>query len=203
MTTHLFEETDINCAYGAVHRFFDIFCVQHAIQYIESALLAACNKKIWQKEVPAQLLFFIECLEALSKAMFAINYECLGRKGAIIEAPAEGVPDIAATANYVDTYHHSNVWNNFPRYFNAAQYHDPFKAIKKFCKHKAPPEWKKFFQDLIEYAFSKSSIDDGEYGAYEILKTRLRLLQMVEAAHLIEVRTYQKVRIEPKFINDL
>ncbi len=189
MTAHLFEETDVQYGYNAIHKFFDIFGVAHAVAFIESAILAAAGHTVWKQETPASLLFFMECLEALAKAMFIINYEYTGRKEAIL--PEDGLPDIYEATHYPGRHYDGDAWNNFPRSLSARQYHDPYKAIRKFCKYKAPPKWKQFFRDVLEYALSNTSIDEG-YAMADVLKSRLHLLRMVEAAHLIEVRMHKK-----------
>ncbi len=51
-------------------------------------------------------------------------------------------------------------------------------------------QWKKFIKEMLEYALSNDTIYDGSTG-YNILKIRQRLLQMVEAAHLIDVRIHK------------
>lgn len=187
MATHLFEETNIHSAYNALHRFFEVYGISDAVQYIESGLLAATTHKVWKRKAPGELLFFTENLEALCQVVFTINSgyaEPLEEKTDVLE---DSIPDISATNHLLDSQYHSNAWNNFPRSLTAAQYHDPCKAIAKFCNYMPAGEWEKFIREMLEYALSNESIYEGSAG-YDILKIRLRLLQMVEAAHLIDVR---------------
>lgn len=52
----------------------------------------------------------------------------------------------------------------------------------------AEPEWKKVLKELTEFALSNTSIDEIS-PSYNILSVRLRLLQMIEACHLLHVRS--------------
>ena len=52
----------------------------------------------------------------------------------------------------------------------------------------AVQEWKMFIKDCSEYALLKGTIAD-VLPAYDILLIRLRLLQLIEACHLLDVRT--------------
>ena len=49
-------------------------------------------------------------------------------------------------------------------------------------------EWKIFIKDCTEYALLKGTIADVQ-PAYDMLRIRLRLLQLIEACHLLNVRT--------------
>lgn len=187
MATHLFEETEIHCACNALHRFFDVYGLSDALQYIESGLLAATTHKVWKRKAPGELLFFKENLEALCKAVFIINGSYANPLNVSIDKHADGIPDISATQHFINSHYHSNAWDNFPRSITAAQYHDPYKALTKFCNYMPVSEWAKFIKEMLEYALSNDAIEEGSPG-YHILKIRLRLLQMVEAAHLINVR---------------
>lgn len=190
MATHLFEEADIHCACSALHRFFEVYGSRDALQYIESGLLAATTNKVWKRKAPGELLFFSENLEDLCKAVFTIHGGYAKPLVAKINASANGIPDISATQNFLHSYRHSNAWNNFPRSLTAAQYNNPYKAIAKFCNYLPAGEWAKFIREMLEYALSNESFYEGSAG-YDILKIRLRLLQMVEAAHLIDVRVHK------------
>jgi len=52
----------------------------------------------------------------------------------------------------------------------------------------AVQEWKLFIKDCTEYALLKGPIADVR-PAYDILRIRLRLLQLIEACHLLNIRT--------------
>lgn len=191
MATHLFEETEIHCAYSALHRFFDVYGLNDAVEYIESGLLAATVKNVWKRKAPGELLFFTENLQALCKAIFAMEGSYAKPLESKIDLQADDMPDISATQHFINSHYHSNAWTNFPRSITTAQYHDPYKAIAKFCNYMPYREWKQFIKEMLEYALSNDTIEEGSPG-YHILKIRLRLLQMVEAVHLIDVRMGKK-----------
>ncbi|MEO6289840.1 MAG: hypothetical protein ABIO76_07970, partial [Ginsengibacter sp.] len=74
-----------------------------------------------------------------------------------------------------------------PRSLTAAQYHNPYKAIAKFCNYMPHRQWKMLIKEMLAYALNNETIYEGNPG-YDILKVRKRMLQMVEAARLIDVR---------------
>jgi len=164
----LFEDSATHYAYNGIHNFFDAFGLEFALKYADSILQAATRPKVWEKEVPANLLFYIKKLEALIKEVFTIHYSYGRRKEAIIAEPENGMPDISVTKNFMDTYYFSSAWNNFPRNLTARQYHNPYRAIKKFYTYMAEQEWNKFLKEIAEYALSKDKIDE-TYPCYNIL----------------------------------
>lgn len=54
------ENYDVHYACNCIHHFFDAFGIDHAAQYIESALKVATTQKVWIDEDPAGLLLFME-----------------------------------------------------------------------------------------------------------------------------------------------
>ena len=134
----------------------------------------------------------MENFNSLYTAAFSIHYNYSKRTGAIIVPPKDGVPDISVTQNFMhEKFYLGSVWSNFSRHLTAAQYHDPYKAIKKFCTYMAEPEWKNYLKDVTEYALSKDSLDE-VFHPYNILTVRLRITQLIEACHLIDIRTNRK-----------
>jgi len=105
-----------------------------------------------------------------------------------LDQPKNAQPDMAITQNYVGRQIQQTSWNYFPRSLTATQYHNPYKAIKKFCLYKTQQEWSQVLKELTEYALGNDTINDN-YPPYNILTIRLRLLQLIEACHLLEVRT--------------
>ena len=188
------EDKDVQYAYQCIHHFFDVYSLPYALQYMESALKAATSNTTWKKEEPFALLFYMENINTLCSAAFTIFYNRAVNEKAIIHKPENGEPDMLNTAHVHDKYFNINAWNNFPRSLTARQYHDPYRAIKKFCNYMAHDQWKTFFKGVLENAFSKTFNDI--YVSYEVLTTRLRILQLIEACHLIEVRTYPKHKEE-------
>lgn len=191
------EDSATQISYNSIHNFFDVCNIEHAIKYTEGILQAAIADKIWKKESPSSLLFYMENFRSLYVAAFAIHYNYSKRTEAVIVKPEDGVPDITVTQNFMnERFYLSSVWSKFPRHLTAAQYHDPYKAIKKFCTYMAEPEWNNYLKDITEFALSKDTLDE-VYQAYNILTVRIRIMQLIEACHLIDIRTNRK-KAKPK-----
>ena len=165
--------------------------MKDAVAYLETILKAATANKIWKREDPAQLLVYMQLLEELVTAAFEIEENCSRREDAIIAGDREAGPLV--DAHYVSQYSTSTSWNCFPRSLKLKQYHNPYKAIKKFAKHSTLLQWKKFLNDCTEYALLKATITDSlPPGA--VLSGRLHLLRLIEACHLLDVRTITSIQ---------
>jgi hypothetical protein len=189
--TKPFEDNAIQLAYNSIHNFFDVCNIEHAVKYTDSILESAMEDKVWRKETPSSLLFYMENFKSLCSAVFLIHYNYSKRTEAVITETKDDVPDISITENFMNERYMSSVWNNFPRHLTVAQYYHPYKAIKKFCTYMAEPEWNNYLKDITEYALSKDTLDE-IYHPYNILTVRLRMMQLIEACHLIEIRSNRK-----------
>jgi len=187
MQPHVYEDTPIRVAYCSIAGFFDGYALFEILQQVESLVATARNTKPWKNEA-GNLLFFVQRLEELCVAALTIHYEQGQRNEAILCMPESGQPDTSQLAHYVNPRYMGNQWDCFPRHLSSKQYHNPYKLFKKFAGSMRETEWKKALRMLLEYALSKDSIE-GIYPLYEILRMRKRLLQVVEASHLILVRT--------------
>lgn len=186
-----FENNAVQIAYNNIHNFFDVFGLEHSISCTDSILKAATSKKIWNKEVPSSLLFYIDSFKSLCAAAFSIHCSYGNREKAVIVEPDDGVPDISLTQNFTNDSNKAKIWWEFPRHLIACQYHNPYKAIKKFCNYMAEPEWNNYLKDVTEYALNKDTLDD-LFHPYNILTVRLRMMQLIEACYLIDIRTNRK-----------
>jgi hypothetical protein len=191
METEFMEDKAVQYAYIGIHNFFGNLSYRNMQHTIDSVLIAASSGKIWKKRSPSDLLFFMENLDLLFEAAFIIYYDRSEREGVILDLPEDGVPDLSANAQFSDSKFFSNEWNNFPRNLTSNQYHNPYKGIKKFCKYMAEPEWKKALKNCTEYALGPDSILE-TFPSYNLLVLRRRLLQLIEACHLIEIRINKK-----------
>lgn len=189
MTTRDFEDKDIRYAYERIHKFFDNYHLETALQETEGIIKVATTEKAWKKDYPYSLIYFMKMLEDLCEAALVIHYNYSTRDECIVEiTTGTGEPDMSRQQQFIIRNRFSNVWNCFPRHLSPGQYHNPYKAIKKFAGCMSAAEWKKALQELTEYALSDSPIDDA-YPPYNILTVRQRLLQLIEACHLLEVRS--------------
>lgn len=187
MQPTLYEDTPIRAAYCSIASFFDSYPLYEALQFTTALGAAACKTKPWKNEA-GNLLFFMRRLEELAMAAFTIHYEQGQRSAAVLDIPANGQPDTSQLAQYVNPRYKGGPWNCFPRHLSSKQYHHPYKVFKQFAHTLSETEWKNALQQLLEYALSTDSIE-GSYPLYAILKMQQRLLQLVEACHLVLVRT--------------
>ena len=193
------DENEKQFAHNCIHSYFDAFSLSDATFYVESIIIACSKKHVWDKQVPAHLLFFVERTEELISIAYKVHNSYAHSNKAIIKNPGKNDPDITHTEAYTGQYANSNPWNGFPRHLTAAQYYYPYKAIRKLCKQMQEGEWKKVLRDLAEYALSNMSIDD-EYTLHEILTVRKRLLQALDAFHLVHTRLANAAATEEEAI---
>ena len=191
MSTVCHPDMDVRYAYARIHDFFDHYGLDGASEDIESILRSTMNNKVWKMNEPYLLVYFMEKLEALSSAAYTIHHQHGIISDAILEEPENKQPDLSQHHHFVDTLRHSNAWNNFPRNLTAKQYHNPYKAITKYCGHQTELEWKTLFKEITEYALSRDSITASS-PPYNMLTIRLRLLQLIEACHLLNLRINNK-----------
>ena len=186
MPAYDFEDKDTQYAYQCIRSFFDHFVIDDAVSWLESIIKAATSKKIWKKEAPAQMLLYMQLLEELITAAFEITESYSRRENAIIANDREDAAP--AHEDYVSHYRGCNPWSCFPRSLTIKQYRNPYKTIKKFTRYASLPQWKTYIKDCTEYALLDANIDDVLL-SYDILAIRLHLLQLIEACHLLDVRT--------------
>lgn len=193
-----YADKDIHYAYNCIHDFFDTYGLSGSLEDLESILQATLDHKVWKKDAPYLLLFFMEKLESLCTAAFLINDNYATVKEAILQPPGNGEPDLTLQYQFTDRYYNTNLWNNFPRSLTSRQYHDPYRAIKKFCRYMPAHEWKKILKEITEYGLSRDTITES-LPPYNILTIRLRLVQLIEACHLLDLRINPKI---PAAVND-
>ena len=191
METQFMEDKATQYAYISIHNFFGNLTFSSMQHTIDGVLEAATSEKIWKKRSAAHLLFFMENLNMLVEAAFVIYYDHSERENVILDLPEDGYPDLSVKEQFQDRNFFSNEWNNFPRNLTESQYHNPYKGIKKFCKYMAEPEWKKAIKDCTAYALGPDNIQE-IFPSYNLLLFRRRVLQLIEACHLIEIRSNKK-----------
>lgn len=190
MSTQNFEDKNIRYAYDSIHVFFDNYHLESAIKETDGIIKAASQYKPWKESYPYRVIYFIKLLKRLCKSAWVIHYGfSTTRAGCILETTTE--KEMLKQEQFIIRGSFSTMWNNFPRHLTASQYCDPYKAIKKFAEYMAERQWKKTLKIFTEYALSDTSIAE-EYPDYNLLTIRLRLLQLIEACHLLEVRSNLK-----------
>ena len=189
MATQVFEDRNIHYAYESIHEFFDNFDLRNALKRIDSIIKAATSEKIWKMHDPSILIYYIEKLQELCEAALVINYhEYSTRAGCILKETETGHSAALRPQDFGGRDNFIAVWNCFPRNLTLKQYHNPYKAIKKFATYMAERQWTNALKELVEYALRRHTIYDID-PLYDILGLRLQLLRLIEACHLLEVRS--------------
>ncbi len=188
MAAHSPLENDVHSPLEMLHSFFDAYHLPDARQYLQGSVFAALSPAVWQLRQPANLLHFTGKMQMLQEAAYQLCEPSAQLPNAIIEAPKNMIPDVAITNNYTPCYSMCNAWGSFPRHLTGRQYHNPYKALEKFCSFQSQEEWSHFLQELLYHALSTDEITNA-FEIPAILRMQKRLLQLVEACHLIEVRS--------------
>jgi len=182
-------DKDLQYAWHSIHDFFDAYHLSFAVEETERIIKAAARHRSWNLDYPYRPIHFMEHVQELVTAACCIAKSYLtGKEGTVTLTSPTGEPDLLIKSDFVSSGRYSNVWNNMPRHLTAPQYFQPWKAIKKFTTYATEAEWKATCKDLAEYALSNISIDE-EYPCYKLLPIRLHLLRLIEACHLLEVRS--------------
>jgi hypothetical protein len=183
------QNKDTQYACQSIHDFFDCYHLEAAIKEAEKMIKQAARHKAWRTKNPYRPVFFTGKLQELVTAAFTITEHHAQREACIIEpVNEEGLPDLEQKQHFVSRYRSCTTWSNIPRHLTAAQYHDPYIAIKKFTSYATAIEWKQIGHDLAEYALTNYPIDE-EYPAHRLLTIRLHILRLIEACHLLAVRS--------------
>lgn len=92
---------------------------------------------------------------------------------------------------YIDPHKLYSPWLFFPRHLNRKEYMNPCKVLEKFFLRKSLPDWQHFLVDIFSAAVSKCNIF-GCTSEKNIWVTCLYLFKLLEATHLIKIRSEQK-----------
>jgi hypothetical protein len=183
------EDKDVTYAFALIKDFFNDIDIYEAIKDTEDLIRSAASRKVYKKRVPGDLLFFKYKFEDLIAAAFAISNSVEERSGAQLNFHEDNAsPDIFKQEDFVSKLQNVPSWAAFPRSLTRWQYFDPYKAVKKFAAYMTELEWKKALKVIVDYALTDCPLDD-EYPAAALLTIRLRMLQLIEASHLLHVRT--------------
>lgn len=191
MSPHTWDDFPLRLAYNSLYNFFDVFPLPYALKRLEQLIYTACSKHYWRNGSPADGLFFMEHLQELCSTAIQL-YHNTDAKLAAIDAPGTGMPDILQQAAYVYPKFMLTPWECMPRHLSTRQYHEPCRALAKFVQLMPGTKWQAILKELLEFALSNDSIE-GCIELSVVLKVRKRLLQVVEACHLILVRVQAEV----------
>jgi N-glycosylase/DNA lyase len=192
MITASSEDKEKAFAYHTIHDFFDIYIMEDALHFLQTILKAAGTGKVWGKGYPFSAIFYMQHLEKLCTAAFYIDENYARRETAVIEKDKRTRhPGIELLQAATGTRRGENLWTCFPRSLTAQQFYDPYQAIKRFCRYQNEAGWKHIFTEIKEYALSIHRISD-LHPPLNLLNIQRHLMRLIEACHLLEVRTNKK-----------
>jgi hypothetical protein len=177
-------------AYRAIHDFFDCYHLHSAAKELENIIDAACSPRSWKVKAPAEKLFFIKQLGKLCKAALFIAGLQDKKHGVILGKNQKSIAALYHLNTTIDYSTAEEIWQCLPHHLTSGQYCNPYKALKNFAGYFTRKQWQKNLKCLFLYAFSNETMDaEGGYRAGEILIIQKGLFQLIEACHLIKVRT--------------
>lgn len=185
--------------YQIINAFFDCYCLSNARSIMSRMIKTSDSEKIWTGRSPSDLLFFTEKIEGLMEAVFSIVGRYHYNHEAILEKD-ENDPLWSLTEYelYCGGHANSTPWDFFPRHLSRKEFLDPYRALEKFTKYHSLGKWKDVFKDLLFHALSPHSLNEFDDGT-GILRTYIHLHKLIEASHLIAIRSETEIR-QPRYL---
>lgn len=182
----------ISSSYAAIHSFFDCYGMVHARSLLAKTIKTADSEKIWKGRYPADVLYFTGHLVQLAKAAFDImeRYDYL-QEAIIGEEDTNPYWMLQQYESYCGWHMNATPWDFFPRHLSQKEFLDPYKALEKFTRYRSFSRWKAAIKELREHALSPNSIAEFEDGT-GLLGTWIMLHKLIEACHLLEVRSAEE-----------
>lgn len=178
--------------YQTIHAFFDYTEMPPARCMLNTMIRAADADKIWQGRSPADLLYFTEKLNELIEASFSLTGWYDFQPAAIIEPNKKTDPwSLGNTKLFCGKHRQYSPWDYFPRTLSKKEFLNPYLALEKFTAYKTREQWKETIHTFLMHALSPRSIDEFEDGT-GILRCSKQLNKLIEASHLIHLRTQPK-----------
>ncbi|WP_460685722.1 hypothetical protein [Niabella aquatica] len=133
--------------------------------------------KLYQRHPPCDVLLDMKIVRSVLKAAHALRDE----KGSPVAVSGN---DIFDKSYYCSRYSRCNFWSDFPRCLSQDEFCDPYRVFKKFFKKQPLHQWVQDWEEMTECALSPQSSGTER----NTLQFYTRLVKLVEAAHLIDVR---------------
>lgn len=177
--------------YHQINSFFDAYRLPQAATRLSSCIKAADSNKIWKGRkgsCPSDLLLFMEKFEGLLEATFRLAEYGNFNKQAILDNITDSTCLLSNYDSYCANGTHPDSWDFFPRHLNLDEFLNPYEALQKVLRFQTEEEWQVSLNDILHYALSP--FDFYEFvGRPSLLRIYLLLHKLLEACHLIEVRT--------------
>jgi hypothetical protein len=174
-----------------IDTFFDYFGYLPAQKILSQIIKTACSSKIWPGATPSQVLLFYEQYLILMKAAFAItetnsiNQKAIIKKSNAVQ-PLQFTPVKTESGNTSHPY-----WKTLPHHLSQKEFLNPYKAFEKITTYREFTDWKQILYELHYYALSKSEFDELPHG-YTLIKVNTYLHKLIDAAHLIYIRSIRQ-----------
>lgn len=176
-------------AYAFIHEFFDTMGLPESKHSLNQLFYYAMETRVYRRQTPAMILFQVQQFAELITAAFVINPAHAHQTNITVGPTATGFPDMEQTALYISSKTNDSPWECFPRHLTAQQFFDPYLAVAAFCRYLPEREWQLQLKEITEYALGNGCIEIDETGfSCNLFIMQLRMLQLIEACWLIEVR---------------
>jgi len=175
--------------YLFIHAFFSSYALPEASKEIKALIEAAASDKVWKGKIPGDLLWLAENLQELISTVFALDKWNEDDRAIITPDWKDYYWPVNTPALYCGWQKGYNTWHFMPRHLNKKEFVNPYLALIKFRNYRIETEWKTIIQQLLHHALIPMGYEDGN----TILQLGKLLHKLVEACHLIEVRTNERI----------
>ncbi len=182
--------------YQAIAAFFDFFNLYDSREYIQTWLEKVYEHDFWQVASPAELLSYYEELVHLIRAAHQIYLSGKQRQTAIELLADKGCDpetSLLHPALYVGWSGDHNLWNYFPRSLKMEEYNDPYLVLPDFFAIHSPDEWEEELRSLLSNGLSTDTPAE-VFENHNVPNIEKKLLKLVEAMHLIDVREVEYIK---------
>ncbi|XVJ67827.1 MAG: hypothetical protein HEQ40_17210 [Lacibacter sp.] len=176
---------------AAIDNFFDNFGYTPAKKILARILYTACSYKTWSAGSPSQVLYFTELLQQLIDTAFLITENNAINPKAILSKTKYNRQKLLTHTHTFCSNPRYTPWQYLPRHLSYKEFLNPYKALDTFTTYYTLAQWKKQVQEMQFYALSGSDWEDLPDGR-SLLKLHTHLQKLIEAFHLIYVRTIYK-----------
>lgn len=175
-----------------ISTFFDTYGFYHARSLLGRIIKAAASQKVYKGNCPANVLHYMQKLQQLIEAAFTIIKQNDVRQGVRIKIiDTNKLWSLTNYETYCGYHIHSTPWHFFPRHLSQKEFLDPCMVLQKFTNKRPLKQWKQILKQITEQALSPQAINEMNE-TINILSIWLHLHKLIEAAHLIHVRTHDK-----------
>jgi hypothetical protein len=171
-----------------IHDFFSCYAIPEARREIKGLLEAAASNKVWKGKVPGNLLWLAEKLQELSSTVFGIDKWLQDERAIIVPNWEDYHWPANSPSTYCGWHKGRTTWDFMPRHLSRQEFANPYKALARFRAYRSEKEWNDIISELLKHALTPMGYEEFGHGN-TMLAVEKRLYKLVEACHLIEVRT--------------